>query len=55
MNMNPVSKALWYVENNFAGEITLDEIAGVAGVSRYHGRSAKRSAARSRFTCAAGA
>ena len=34
--MNPVSKALWYVENNFAGEITLDEIAGVAGVSRYH-------------------
>jgi AraC family transcriptional regulator len=36
MNMNPVSKALWYVENNFAGEITLDEIAGVAGVSRYH-------------------
>jgi AraC family transcriptional regulator len=34
--MNPVSKALWYVENNFAGEITLDEIAAVAGVSRYH-------------------
>jgi AraC family transcriptional regulator len=34
--MNPVAKALWYVENNFAGEITLDEIAGVAGVSRYH-------------------
>ena len=34
--MNPVAKALWYIENNFAGEITLDEIAGVAGVSRYH-------------------
>ena len=34
--MNPVMKALWYVEHNFAGEITLDEIAGVAGVSRYH-------------------
>ena len=34
--MNPVSKALWYVENNFAGEITLDEIAAVAGVSRFH-------------------
>ena len=34
--MNPVSKALWYIENNFAGEITLDQIAGVAGVSRYH-------------------
>jgi AraC family transcriptional regulator len=34
--MNPVAKALWYVENNFAGEITLDGIADVAGVSRYH-------------------
>ena len=34
--MNPVSKALWYIENDFAGEITLDQIAGVAGVSRYH-------------------
>ena len=34
--MNPVDKALWYIETHFAGEITLDEIAGVAGVSRYH-------------------
>jgi AraC family transcriptional regulator len=34
--MNPVSKALWYIENNFAGEIALDEIAAVAGVSRFH-------------------
>ena len=33
---NPVAKALWYIENNFAGELTLDEIAEVAGVSRYH-------------------
>jgi AraC family transcriptional regulator len=33
---NPVAKALWYVENNFAGELTLDAIADVAGVSRYH-------------------
>jgi AraC family transcriptional regulator len=33
---NPVAKALWYVENNFASELTLDEIADVAGVSRYH-------------------
>ncbi|HKQ12332.1 MAG TPA: AraC family transcriptional regulator [Steroidobacteraceae bacterium] len=34
--VNPVAKALWYVENNFAGELTLDQIAEVAGVSRYH-------------------
>ena len=33
---NPVAKALWYIENNFAGELLLDEIANVAGVSRYH-------------------
>jgi len=34
--MNPVGKALWYIESHFAGEITLEEIAGVGGVSRYH-------------------
>src|SRR5262245_61911373 len=34
--MNPVEKALWFVEGHFAGEITLDDIANVAGVSRYH-------------------
>lgn len=34
--MNPVGKALWYVESHFAGEITLEEIATVGGVSRYH-------------------
>jgi len=34
--MNPVDKALWYVETHFAGELTLEEIASVAGVSRYH-------------------
>jgi AraC family transcriptional regulator len=34
--MNPVDKALWYVETHFAGELTLDDIASVAGVSRYH-------------------
>ena len=33
---NPIAKALWYIENNFAGELTLDEIAAIAGVSRYH-------------------
>ena len=34
--MNPVEKALWYVESHFAQEITLDDVANVAGVSRYH-------------------
>jgi AraC family transcriptional regulator len=34
--MNPVGKALWFIESHFASEITLDEIANVAGVSRYH-------------------
>ena len=34
--MDPVGKALWFIETHFAGEITLDEIAAVSGVSRYH-------------------
>ena len=34
--MNPVGKALWFIESHFASEISLDEIADVAGVSRYH-------------------
>jgi AraC family transcriptional regulator len=49
--MDPVGKALWFIESHFAGEITLDDIAAAAGVSRYHmsrafgvatGRSAMR-------------
>ncbi len=34
--MNPVAKALWYIESHFAEEITLDDIATICGVSRYH-------------------
>jgi AraC family transcriptional regulator len=34
--MNPVAKALWFVENHFAEELTLDDVANAAGVSRYH-------------------
>jgi AraC family transcriptional regulator len=34
--MNPVGKALWFVESHFASVTTLEEIANVAGVSRYH-------------------
>jgi AraC family transcriptional regulator len=34
--MNPAQKALWYIESHLAEELTLDQIAGVAGVSRFH-------------------
>jgi AraC family transcriptional regulator len=34
--MNPAQKALWYIESHLAGALTLDEIAGVAGISRFH-------------------
>jgi AraC family transcriptional regulator len=32
----PVGRALWFIESHFAEEITLDDIASVGGVSRYH-------------------
>jgi AraC family transcriptional regulator len=34
--MNPANKALWYIESHLARPLTLDEIAGVSGVSRFH-------------------
>jgi AraC family transcriptional regulator len=34
--MDPVGRALWFIEHHFAGDISLDDIAKVAGVSRYH-------------------
>jgi AraC family transcriptional regulator len=34
--MNPAQKALWYIESHLAAPLTLDDIAGVAGVSRFH-------------------
>jgi AraC family transcriptional regulator len=34
--MNPAQKALWFIERHLANELTLDEIAGVGEVSRYH-------------------
>src|SRR5262245_16837557 len=34
--VNPIARALWFVESHFAQEITLDEVAAGAGVSRYH-------------------
>ncbi len=35
-SMNPVGKALWFIESHYAKPITLEEIADVASVSRYH-------------------
>jgi AraC family transcriptional regulator len=34
--MNPVEKALWYIESHFASDLTLEEVANAAGVSRFH-------------------
>ncbi len=34
--VNPVARALWYIESHFGEEITLDDVARIAGVSRYH-------------------
>jgi AraC family transcriptional regulator len=35
-NMSPLGKALWFIESHFSSETTLDDIAEVAGVSRYY-------------------
>lgn len=34
--MDPIGKALWFIEGHFGGEVTLEDVAKVAGVSRYH-------------------
>src|SRR3954451_2968586 len=34
--MNPAQKALWYIESHLAQPLTLDEVAAIAGVSRFH-------------------
>src|SRR3954454_9666003 len=34
--MNPSQRALWYIESHLAEPITLDEIAAISGVSRFH-------------------
>ena len=34
--MNPVAKAVWFIESHFTDELTLADIAAVAGVSRFH-------------------
>jgi AraC family transcriptional regulator len=34
--MNPVNKALWFIEAHFQQDISLDDIAAAGGVSRYY-------------------
>jgi AraC family transcriptional regulator len=34
--MNPAQKALWFIESHLAEPLSLDEIAGVGGISRFH-------------------
>src|SRR6266704_6487444 len=34
--MNPAQKALWFIESHLADALTLDEIAGAGGISRFH-------------------
>lgn len=34
--MDAVGKALWYIENNLGGTLTLDKIAAAAGMSRFN-------------------
>jgi AraC family transcriptional regulator len=34
--MNPAQRALWYIESHLAEPLTLDEIARVGGVTRFH-------------------
>jgi AraC family transcriptional regulator len=34
--MTPVAKAVWYIESHFGEDISLDDVATVAGVSRHH-------------------
>jgi AraC family transcriptional regulator len=34
--MQPVETALWYLESHFKEDVTLDAVAGIAGVSRFH-------------------
>jgi AraC family transcriptional regulator len=35
-SMNPAQKALWFIEGHLVDALSLDEIADVAGISRFH-------------------
>lgn len=34
--MNPIDRAFWYIESHLTSEVTLDEVAAVSGISRFH-------------------
>src|SRR5262249_9179017 len=34
--MDPVGKALWFIESHYADDISLESIAAISGVTRYH-------------------
>ncbi len=34
--MKPVDAAIWYIESHFKGDLSLDDVAQIAGVSRFH-------------------
>ncbi|QND48332.1 helix-turn-helix domain-containing protein [Rhizobium lusitanum] len=34
--MSAIGRAIWFIESHFASDISLDEIADTAGLSRYH-------------------
>jgi AraC family transcriptional regulator len=34
--MSAIGRAIWFIESHFGNDISLDEISGVAGLSRYH-------------------
>src|ERR1700722_17454322 len=34
--MNPAQKALWFIESHLADALTLEEVAAIGGVSRFH-------------------
>jgi len=36
MSTNPAQKALWYIESHLSAPLSLDDVAGMAGVSRFH-------------------
>jgi AraC family transcriptional regulator len=34
--MESLRKALWFMEDRFGGELSLDKLSQAAGISRYH-------------------